>query len=58
MVGAVVQILVAEEPSPALLAEALELVLAEAVHAARVLDALVAKRAGPTGLAPIRKNKI
>ena len=55
VVGAVVEVLVAEESAPPLLAEALELVAAEAVHAARVLDALVAQRAGPPRLAPGEK---
>ena len=51
MVGAVVEVLVAEEASPALVAVALVRLVARAVHAARVADALVAEPASPTLLA-------
>ena len=54
VVGAVVEVLVAEEPAPALLAQALVRLLAGAVDAARVQDAAVAKGAGESGLAPRR----
>ena len=52
MVGAVVEVLVAEESSPALVAVALVRLVAGAVHAARVADALVAEPPGPALLAP------
>ena len=57
VVGAVVEVLVAEESSPALLAEALVRLLAGAVHAARVEDAAVAQWAGEAGLAPGNKEQ-
>ena len=57
VVGAVVEVLVAEEAAPALLAEALVRLLARAVDAARVQDAAVAKRPGEPGLAPKREKK-
>ena len=56
MVGAVVEVLVAEESSPALVAVALVRLVAGAVHAARVADALVAEPAGPALLAPGREE--
>ena len=52
MVGTVVEVLVAEEAAPALLAEALVGLLARPVDAARVQDALVAEATGITSLAP------
>ena len=55
MVGAVVEVLVAEEAAPALVAVALVRLLAGAVHAARVADALVAEPARPALLAPGNK---
>lgn len=51
VVGAVVEILVAEEPAPAFIAEAVVGLLAGSVHTARIPDALVAEGARPTGLA-------
>ena len=53
VVGAVVEVLVAEEPAPALVAATLVRLLAGAVHAARVELAFVAVRAGPASLAAV-----
>ena len=52
MVCAVVEVLVAEEAAPALVAVALVRLLAGAVHAAGVADALVAEPPRPALLAP------
>ena len=53
MVCAVVEVLVAEEAAPPLVAVALVRLLAGAVHAARVADALVAEPPSPALLAPV-----
>ena len=55
VVGAVVEVLVAEETAPALVAATLVGLLAGAVHAAGVELALVAVRAGPAGLAAVER---
>lgn len=55
VVGAVVEILVAEEPAPALVAETFPGLLAAAVEAARVTDARVAEGTGPAALTPAQK---
>ena len=52
VVGAVVQVLVAEETAPAVVAVALPRVLAGAVLAPGVPDALVAKGTSPTAATP------
>ena len=57
VVGAVVQVLVAEETTPAIVAVALPGVLAGAVLASRVSNALVAKRTGPTITTPETKRE-
>ena len=56
VVGAVVEVLVAEEAAPALVADALLGLLAGAVLAAGVGDALVAEATGPSGLASERRH--
>ena len=57
VVGAVVEVLVAEEAAPALVAVALVGPAASPVDAARVADALVAVGPGPAGLAPLKERK-
>ena len=52
VVGAVVEVLVAEQAAPALVAVALPRLLARAVQAARIADALVAQLALPAQFAP------
>ena len=53
VVGAVVEVLVAEQAAPALVAVALPRLLAGTVIAARVPDALVAQLSLPSGVAPL-----
>ena len=57
VVGAVVEILVAEEAAPAVVAAALVRLLAGAVDAARVANAGVAQWAGVAGLASVKRKK-
>ena len=52
VVGAIVQVLVAEETTPAIVAVALPGVLARTMLASGVPNALVAKRTGPTITTP------
>lgn len=52
MVGAVVQVLVAEQTAPALVALALPWLLAGSVDTARIRLALRTKRASPASVAP------
>lgn len=56
MVRAIVEVLVAEEPSPALFADAVPGARAGSVHAARVSLALVAQLAHPAGVAAEKKK--
>lgn len=59
MVGAVVKILIAEQTSPALVADAVPWLVAGAVHAARIKCTLIAQRSLPAILtAASRSNKI
>lgn len=57
VVRAVVQVLVAEQSAPALVADALPLLLARSVHASRVQLALLAQRALPSFLAAATEKK-
>lgn len=57
VVGAVVEVQVAEQTAPALVAQTLPRLAAGAVVAARVLQTLVAPSAAPSLLAPGRQNK-
>ena len=51
VVGAVVQVLVAEEAAPSIVAVALPGVLARSVFASRISDALIAEWSGPAATA-------
>lgn len=51
MIRAIVEILVAEQPAPALVALAFPGLLAATVEAARIPDALIAQRALPAAVA-------
>ena len=51
VVGAVVQVLVAEEAAPSVVAVALPGVLARSVFASRISDALIAEWSGPAATA-------
>ena len=55
VVGAVVEVEIAEESAPAVIAVALVGLLAGPVDAAGIVDALVAELARPAGLAPVEK---
>lgn len=58
MVGAVVQILIAEQTAPAVVAYAFPWLVAGAVHAARIRRTLIAQRSLPALLtAASRKSK-
>lgn len=57
VIGAVVQVLVAEQAAPALVTDALPRLLARAVHAARIRFAFVAQRPLPAGVATKRKSR-
>lgn len=57
MVGAEVQVLVAEQSTPALVAEALPLLLTRAVHAAGIALAFAAEPADPTWMTSAKEKK-
>lgn len=57
MVGAVVKILIAEQTSPALVADAVPWLVAGAVHAARIKCTLIAQRSLPAILTAASRLK-
>lgn len=57
VVSAEVQVLIAEESSPAFVAEALPFLLTRAVHAPRITLALVAQPSNPAGVTSAKEKR-